>query len=278
MLRGTEVHLAADTCFDFSCDIVTNLIYVSPTQINFLIPESSSSLCPRCTETAYRVVFMRDGQRIDNMGYILGGPDRLYIESLFTAWADSLFVIADYDVVFQVGYECLFSQSSNNPASSGLSWLQGQYRLPLGAITDGVTGQLNSSQCPVYQGRFLTLWMTGLYGETTATNGLVTAETFTPVGFGVAQLGSDIPSTVGMNANGEVVGTFTSPMPLWAGESPQFAGLDQVNVAFPSCTNSPATTEKRYDAFLTYTSVATEAAVRIYLPFVVRPGDPDCKW
>ena len=68
-------------------------------------------------------------------------------------------------------------------------------------------------------------------------------------------------------------------MPTWAGESPQFVGLDQVNLAFPTCTNDPpATTEKRYDAFLTYTNIETDTTVRLYLPFVIRIGDPDCRW
>jgi uncharacterized protein (TIGR03437 family) len=39
---GTEVHLADDTCFDSSCDLIAGLIYVSPTQINFLVPDNGS--------------------------------------------------------------------------------------------------------------------------------------------------------------------------------------------------------------------------------------------
>jgi hypothetical protein len=80
------------------------------------------------------------------------------------------------------------------------------------------------------------------------------------------------------------VGTFITPLPLWAGKSPEFVGLDQINVAFPICTTaSPVTTEKRYDAFLPYniydpTLGTPVAVVRIYLPFVVRQGDPDCQF
>jgi uncharacterized protein (TIGR03437 family) len=269
-LGGTEVHLAKDTCFDFSCDLIASLIYVSPTQINFLVPDNGSTSCQNCTPTAYRIVLIRDGQRIDNRSYMLGGPGRLIIDP---------FDIADYNVVFEVGYDCLFSSSLSDPASCGLSWSQAQHRAPLGAITDAVSGQLISSQSPVHQGQLISLWMTALYGGLTLDNktGLLQQANPAPVGFGVAQSGKDVPATIGFGFNGPF-GTFMSPAPIWAGESPQFVGLDQVNVAFPTCANAPAPTEKRYDAFLTYTSINTSTTVRIYVPFVVRPGDPDCQW
>ena len=107
-LGGTEVHLADDTCFDSSCDLIASLIYVSPTQINFLVPDNGSTSCKNCTPTAYRIVFIRDGQRIDNRSYMLGGPGLLIIDPYY---------IADYNVVFQVGYDCLFSYSLSDPAS-----------------------------------------------------------------------------------------------------------------------------------------------------------------
>ena len=261
-LGGTQVHLAADTCFAVSCDLVASLIYVSPTQINFLVPDNGSTSCVNCAPIPYRIVFVRDGQRIDDQSYMLGGAGRLFIDPFDTA---------DYNVVFQVGYDCLFSYSLLQPASCGLSWSTGQYRQPVGAITDAVSGQLISSQFPVHQGQIIILWMTGLYGGVTLNsgNGLLQQANPAPVAFGVAQLGTDLAAPLRWGQ---------SPTPLWAGESPQFVGLDQVNTAFPTCGNYPATTEKRYDAFLTYTSVATGTTVRIYLPFVVRAGDPDCQW
>ena len=147
--------------------------------------------------------------------------------------------------------------------------------------------QLVSSQNPVYQGRLITLWMTALSGGVAldSQTGLQTGKIITPVGFGVALLGKDIEGTLGVETPATPdtpsipIGTFMSPTPLWAGESPQFVGLDQVNVAFPTCANVPAaTSEKRYDAFLTYTSLQTGTTARIYIPFDVRVGDPDCQW
>ena len=38
--------------------------------------------------------------------------------------------------------------------------------------------------------------------------------------------------------------------PVWAGESPQFVGLDQINLNFPKCIGTVATVEQRYDAFI----------------------------
>ena len=272
-LGGTEVHLASDTCFDASCDIIANLIYVSPAQINFLVPDTTAA-----GPVSYRIVLLRDGQRIDDQSSMLGGPGRLIVDPSGAA---------DSSVVFEVGYDCLFSSSLIDPGSCGLSWSSGQDRAPVGAVTDAISGQLISSQNPVYQGRLITLWMTALRGGVAldSQTGLQTGKTIIPVGFGVEQLGKDIEGTLGVqpptapDTPSIPIGTFMSPTPLWAGESPQFVGLDQVNVAFPTCTNAPAAiSEKRYDAFLTYTSLQTGTTSRIYLPFDVRVGDPDCQW
>ena len=256
-LGGTEVHLVSDSCADPTCDLVASLIYVSPTQINFLVPDDGEK--SYAVPIGYRIVFLQSGQRIDNhysQGYP-GYPGYLYIDS---------FYIGDYSVVFQVGYDCLFSYSLSDPGACGLSWSQGTGRAPLGAITDAITGQLISSGNPVHQGQLLTLWTTGFQGgATSSTNGLLTAQIFPAIGFGVAALGKDLASG------------FMSPAPLWAGESPEYIGLDQVNIAFPICASaSSATAEQRYDAFLTLAGGLKLSSARIYVPFDVSPGDPDC--
>jgi hypothetical protein len=205
---------------------------------------------------------------------MLGGPGQLWIDPFDIG-------VVDFNVVFQVGDDCLFSYSLSDPASCRLSWSQGQHRAPLGAITDAASGQLISSQYPIHQGQVITPWMTGLYGRMTlnSTTGLLTTNDPAAVGFGVAQSGTDLAVSLGYGVNGAgPFGTFLTAAPIWAGESLQFIGLDQVNVAFPVCTASSATSAKRYDAFLQYLSVGTDTAVRIYVPFIVRVGDPDCKW
>jgi len=274
VLGGTEVHLASNDCFDASCDLVAKLIYVSSAQINFLVPDVTLA-----APADYRLVFVRDGQRVDDQSCAAGGSGCLTIDSSGTA---------DQNVVFQVGYDCLYSASPNDPEACGPSWIGGQDRAALGAVTDALTGELISSSNPVYQGRLITLWMTGLAGGVSfnSQSGLFTANTPAPIAFGVAYEGSDL--TTG----------FMSPMPLWAGEAPGFPGLDQVNVAFPTCTTgssaaqvrprnicanctgTPGTGagEKRLDAFLAYTNSGTGTTARIYLPFSVRTGDSNCAW
>lgn len=281
-LAGTEVHLVVDqissgtfqggitsktTCSE-DCDLIVDMVYASPTQINFVTPDVATTNSNEWIVKHSRIVLVRDGVRFDNLFNTISGTGLVTLDPV---WGDG-------PVVFEAGYDCLFSYSLTDPASCGFSWSQGQHRAPLGAITDALSGQLISSQSPVHQGQIITLWMTGLSGLTLNNNtGLLQQAQPGSFGFGVAQLGTDIAATVQSGMEGQY-GTFVSPTPMWAGESPQFVGLDQVNVAFPTCSNPPASTEKRYDAFLIYMSMATLTTVRIYLPFVVRQGDPDCQW
>ena len=292
-LGGLEVHLTNDTCFDSSCDLIAPLLYVSPTQINFLVPDDGSAECVlsdtgyACGPIGYRIVFIRDGQRIDSPlnnsecmpgGNYTGCPGYVYIDNWYNA---------TYNVVFQVGYDCLYSytQVPYPPAACGVSGTQGQYKAPLGAVTDALTGQLIYSGNPVHQGQIITLWLTAVYGGVAlnSATGLMTAQfpvtsyacTYCNLswGFTISQMGSPVRGAI-----------FTV---MWAGESPQFVGLDQVNATFPAClapsppvgtggVEPPATTEQRYDVFLSYENAQTLTTGQIYMPFVVRPGDPDC--
>lgn len=135
-------------------------------------------------------------------------------------------------------------------------------------MTDA-SGQLITSRNPVRQGELITLWVTGMRNlNQDPTTGLLQQSPPSEVGFNVAQGGMDLPQGGGIGGP-----------TIWAGESPQFVGLDQVDAYFPTCpATTKATVEKRYDAFLSYTSVETGTTVRIYLPFVVNPSDPDCQW
>ena len=268
---GTEVHLASDTCFDSSCDLVALLTYASPAQINFIVPDDGSATCTTCTPVGYRIVFVRSGQRFDNRAYGSGGPGRVFIDPTDAG---------DNNIVFSLGYDCFFSYSLSDPSACGLSSSAGFHRALLGAMTEAVSGKLISSNNPVHQGELITLWMTALYGgvRLDSNTGLLSQPNPAPVGFGVAQFGQDMALTVKAGAHGPT-GAFMTPVPLWAGEQPQIIALDQINVSFPTCTNVPAATvESRYDAFLTYTNIESHVTARVYIPFVVRPGDPDCHW
>jgi hypothetical protein len=285
-LGGTEVHFVVDTIIlnntripcdwqtDSSCELTTSLIYASPTQINFLTPDSSITLSNGSTApvlTTGRIVLIRDGVRFDARYDISGGPGYMTLDPFgYTRNPD----------VFGVGYECLFSFSLTDPLACGLSWSQGQHRALLGAVTD-ISGNLITSQNPVRQGELITLWMTGLTGlNLDPKTGLLQQATPGPWGFGVAQSGSDIPATISFNSfDGTITGLFQTPLALFAGESPIYMGLDQVNAYFPMCVASAkASVETRYDAFMDFTNIQTGTHARVYLPFLVSPGDQECGW
>jgi hypothetical protein len=271
-LGGTEVHIVVSDVYGSSgavcsgtCEFVTQLLYVSPTQINFLTPYLQPGY-----EYTSRIVFIRDGVRYDNHYDLdLPGPGLVTI---------STGCDADCNTVFQVGYDCLFSFSKDTSTHCGLSWDQGLNRAALGAITD-LSGNLISSSNPIHQAQIVTLWVTGLANLTESSAGNYVETDPSEIGFGISQHGMDLAATVEYSWKGGYTGAFFSPAPLFAGESPQYPGLDQINVRFPQCASSiKATSESRYDAWLAFGSSVTGTVVRIYLPFEVLPGEQDCDW
>lgn len=264
LLGGVEVHLVDDSCYDPSCELVADLIYTGPTQINFVVPDVPLWTGPNTAKIwKTRVVIIKDGQRFDDRTTEFGGPGRVLIDAVY-GYGDS--------AVFGVGYDCLYSFSLSDPGACGLSWDAGQHRAMLGAVTDAISGQLMTTQNPVHQGQLLTLWWTGLTGDPWFSNP-------TSFCFGVAQYGKDLSS-----GNGWCSGPASPSMSgLWTGHSPQYPGLDQANVTFPLCTSRTlATSEQRYDVWLEFSGNPTDSQfsqgtiVRIYLPFVVARGDSDC--
>jgi hypothetical protein len=249
-----------------SCDVVAKLIFVSPTQINFLVPDIDglNGSCENYHTTDYRIVLVQNGKRIDNLTNILQNPVMITIDPCFNG---------DYNMVFEIGYDCLFSTSISSPQSCGLSWTYNLNRVLIGAVTDAASGQLIYSKAPVHQGQLITLWMTGLYGGVTLNN---------KTGLMEQNPNVNPPFFVFVVPHGMLFGTT-----VWAGESPQFVGLDQANVVFPTCTTKTlATTEKRYDALLSFLNAYPPSGplpdvgwwgyVDLYLPLLVRVGDPDC--
>jgi hypothetical protein len=235
------------------CEIPVNLLYVSPTQINFVVPDISVAAYG---QLSVGVVLIRDGQRFGTFGCIdqhcLGGP------GLFGIVGGGSENTINSAIIFIAGYDCLFSLSLMYPSDCGFSWYLGvgQARSWIGAVTDS-SGTLITSENPVHEGQLVTLWMTGLTGLTqNPTTGLLEQASPSGVSFGVLQYG--------------VFNTLRQT-PIWAGQSPQYVGLDQVNVAFPfpACANQvKATAEKRYDAYLAYEIVSVSGGTEmIYIPF-----------
>jgi len=260
-LGGIELHLVplqvgcGTNSPPSNCDIVASLIFVSPTQINFLVPDVSPSAY-RQQELELDAVIVENGQRFDSGVLLYVSP------------------VGDFPV-FQVGYDCDFSLSLVQPQSCGYSQTPGQNTLPLGAVTDLVGNQV-TSQNPIHQGQVVTLWATGINSLSTDPNtGLLQQKKPSPITFGVTR----------SNANGSTSFTFNwrTQTPLWAGESPQYVGLSQINVAFPTCTGAVATAEERYNAAMTfaahdYSGYAGNGSATLYMPFLVSPGEPTCQF
>jgi hypothetical protein len=278
-LGGIEVHLIVDTItIDLSgpgglvpivatqpcqsnCELIAPLIYVSPTQINFVTPDPPT--LPFESAKRSHIVLVRNGVRFDVPYDVTADAGLVYIDP---SNGDSLLGETPGFVVFHGGYDCLFSFSLSDPGACGRSWTTGPHRAAVGAVTDS-SGQLIGPANPAHQGEPITFWSTGLMGLQRGPDGLLSFPNPYRVPFGVAQNGADIPGATDF--------AFTT----WAGESPEYVGLDQINLPFPTCSvTNRAVEEKRYDAFLTFQSLAAFRPVRIYLPFVVRPGDPDCQW
>jgi hypothetical protein len=234
-----------------ACEIAADVIYVSPTQINFVVPDISIATY---SAVAYqdqsplqaRVVLIRDGQRFD------GG-------------AGGSFPIgnAALTVIFIGGYDCRFSLS----LTASTCYPSGN--TAIGAVTD-LSGNLITSKNPVHGGQIVTLWMTDLGGlSQSATTGLLQQASPRAVAFGLSQYGvSDMLNWAGTT-------------PIWAGESPQFVGLDQINIVFPGCAvaGKTASSETRYDAYMAFSSPGnvTGSVIKIYIPYLAGPGDFACR-
>ncbi len=230
-LGGVEVHLvigAYTPCATtnppttLDCEISADLIYVSPTQINFVIPDISVASYGQ-SQLYVRVVLIRDGVRYDNFG--CNNASCIAGTGLITVDPGGDFAL------FEVGYDCLYSLSQTYPDACGLSPSHGQ--------------NLITSQNPIHQEELIILWVTGLGGlSRNNASGLLQQANPTKVVFGVSQYGVfDIP-------------TWGSQTPIWAGESPQYVGLDQINIVFPACAGPKATIEKRYDAYMSFRSAS----------------------
>jgi hypothetical protein len=275
ILGGVQVHLiigiftpcaTANPPTTLACEIPVDLLYVSPTQINFLVPNISVAAYGGGSQgVGVGVVLIHDGQRSGTFGcadqLCLNGPGIFFIGG----GAGENTVNDAY--IFIEGYDCLFSLSLTSPPSAcGFSPSPGgTSKQPIGAVTD-LSGNLITNQNPVHQGQPITLWMTGLTGLTqSAATGLLQQPSPGPMFFDLSQSGASIPGV-------SLVAT-----PVWAGQSPQYVGLDQVVLNFPICANQATIAERRYDAYLPYDVDSYEPShAAIYIPFLVRVGDPDC--
>jgi hypothetical protein len=127
------------------------------------------------------------------------------------------------------------------------------------------------------EGQVVILWATGL--------GSMSINQST----GLRQQNNPTPLTLGVSQSNPARGANTfnfnwrTQTPIWAGESPQYVGLDQVNVQFPICNGPAATAEQRFNAALTFTAhdnsgYPANAIAMLYMPFLISSGEPTCSF
>jgi uncharacterized protein (TIGR03437 family) len=254
---GTEVHLVplntncgtASLPANLSCELVADLIYVSPTQINFVVPDVPPSAYGQ-QELMLEVVLVENAQRFD------------------AHVSFSVSTIGDF-AVFGVGYDCDFALSLAHPEACGYSQTPGPNKVPIGAITDA-SGNLFTAQNPIHPGQPIVLWATGLQG--------LTSDPVT--GLMQQKPPKSIPLSL---SHGTVLNpNWNNQTPAWAGESPQYEGLDQVNLTVPVCNGTSAATELRYDIILNFQAPSANSSLgtgfaKLYLPFIIRPGEATCE-
>jgi hypothetical protein len=162
-LGGVEVHLIVDTITvnlsgagglapivntqpcQSNCELVAPLVYVSPTQINFLTPDPPTIQLESMKRS--RLVLVRNGVRYDVPYDFAAGTGLIYIDP---PNGDSLLGQTPGFVVFHEGYDCLFSFSLSDPGAGGRSWITGPHRAAVGAVTDP-TGALIGPSNPAHQ-------------------------------------------------------------------------------------------------------------------------------
>ncbi|HXP88901.1 MAG TPA: hypothetical protein VN841_29545 [Bryobacteraceae bacterium] len=167
------------------------LLYVSPQQINVLMPTLQQKISPPSYgigETVYVVTNV-------------GGSELKSNSLLFALELDSP------DILF-VGYECPIGTTPPKGVNCALSNTKTQPTNPIrGTITDAAGGLVDSAN-PAVIGGYYTIWLTGL-GNTAYDPPL----TFTLLPW------KNVPLAI---------------KPLFAGASPQFPGLEQINFQLPS--------------------------------------------
>jgi uncharacterized protein (TIGR03437 family) len=172
------------------------LVYASPTQVNFLACHSGSTL-----PTPSSCTFLGGSQVITvfRSGHLPAQPIAFPLLSAAPG-------------TFLMGYDCAFNPLWNDPSPCGLSWTHYSTKEPLrGAVTDQMGNVLTSAN-PALFGQQYTIWLTGL---------------------GVF-INSTPPQPITIRIGGTPTNALYDVPPSYVGPSPQFPGLYQINFPWPS--------------------------------------------
>lgn len=239
--------------------VPTALVYVSPAQINFLIPPSL--LMPKSGATGEVIFVVSVGNVIDQDASA---------GTLVRYW-----ITDPYPRIFYVGTDCLIDPRYQNRSTvCGLTFesLPGM-RAPRGAITDLQGNVINSSN-PTKLGSYYSIWLTGMG---TFQNGTPPA----PVRMVITNIPVyGYPGDTWMSVNLDYVGA-----------SQQFPGLYQINFQLPP---SIATSDPHWFGYPppfpcgNYNWEVTitvsegwsypQSSNPVQIPIVVNVGDVPCSW
>jgi uncharacterized protein (TIGR03437 family) len=269
--EGEEPALCGDPKYternrNIYCETPVELYYVSPTQINFVVPNSYFT-------GTVRILLVKDGVRHTNLGTLREAGFYMTIS-------------AQKSFLFEVGFDCPALSTTEAAVNVPCGYARQRTdpnQITLGAITDGV-GNLITTANPLRPGASMTIWSTGLGHVRRRTDGLMEAEnSAVGVRFGIVLPVEEWSKIPGHQFYDRLTGVSVPFVkPSFAGEAPQFPGLDQVNVAFPGCqdTGYRVTVESRYDVRVSLHSGNATAPMSnvVTAPMVVKPGDIDCKF
>ena len=202
-----------------------SLIYVSPTQINFIIPAKLMTLPPvpgASFAPGYIAIVVSVNGVLDDA--TTSGTNNVQAQMLF---GNPLISPA----IFFGGYDCSTYSAlyPTNGVKCGLTSVNAPYSLPRGAVTD-LTGALITSTNPAHFDQNLVMWATG-YGpnSTKSTAGALMVPALIKLGIPIyPYLINGVPQTSLVCCGVAYAGV------TYAGETSYSPGLDQINFQIPS--------------------------------------------
>jgi len=253
-LGGTTVAICySETAGAQPTCVSPQLLYVSPQQINVLMPN----------------LWMPIPNGASGLGetvYVVRGSGASQIQSngvLFTVLLESPdILLAGYDCPITADYICPPLNSAKTESTD----------VRRGTVTD-LEGRLVDTANPVVVGGYYTIWLTGL-GNGLGNTPCVGFGLNNCVGVGLVPFNppSPLPAGYPTSLGGDVTPTF-------AGASPQFPGLQQINFQFAGSL-IPSWPCANYTLEMTLSVAQSQqlfANLPVQIPVVIHSGDVACQ-
>jgi uncharacterized protein (TIGR03437 family) len=211
-----------------------DLLYASPTQINFVMPQNVPGQNSAYNGSASIIV-----ANTSNLPFVLSTP--LPIRVL--PW---------YPDIFLLGSDCSFDPAFPSGAGCSLGGKNsGGYSFLRGAITD-TAGQIVFSGHPATAGSYYTIWLTGL-GQF---------------------LSDNPPSLVTLNLYESGKGSKHQVNASFVGLAPGFVGLDQINFQIPANIFQPTCSDQELEFFTYVVEGGMEYSSGTSIPVLIPANCP----